>query len=380
MQIKNKYFNKLTLLSFLLICFFRNANAQDSTTVHLGDPAPPFKYSKWIQGTPITSLEKDKMYVIEFWATWCGPCIQAMPHLSELSKKYAGKITFIGCNVWEGSHDKTQINYDKYLPKVARFVQEQKKMGRLTYNVIADDNVQHMGNGWLKAAGIEGIPSSFIIQKGKIAWIGHPMELDSIITAIQAGTYDIDAVIKEKKEQEAKNAKISGQMNGFKKAYTDAESSKDYNKAISIIDSAVEAMPDFKFVFMTDKFRILLDHFGEDQAIAYGREVEKGTVGVQSIAVYLYQREGLSQKIKEFNSEIADHLKPDYAMVLNIQAELQARAGYWTKAIETQKKAIDLANVQKTDPNLAGYLTESIIAGYKEKLSQYQKKVSEPIK
>jgi len=377
MQFKTKYFNKLILLSFLLTCFFRNVNAQDSTTVHLGDPAPPLKYSKWIQGTPIISLEKDKMYVIEFWATWCGPCIQAMPHLSELSKKYAGKVKFIGCNVWEGSHDKTQINYDKYLPKVIRFVREQKKMGRLTYNVIADDNAQHMGNGWLKAAGIDGIPSSFIIQKGKIAWIGHPIELDSILTAIQAGTYDIDAVIKEKKEQEAKNAKIMGQMNDFKKAYADAETAKDYSKAVRIIDSAVEAMPPFKFVFMTDKFRILLDHFGEDQAIAYGREVEKGTVGVQSIALYLYERKDLSQKMKEFNSEIADHLKPDYAMILNIQAELQARAGYWTKAVDTQKKAIDLANVQKSDTNLAGYLTESVIAGYKEKLTDYQKKVSE---
>jgi thiol-disulfide isomerase/thioredoxin len=377
MQIKIKYFNKLILLSLLLTSFFRNVNAQDSTTVHLGDPAPAFKYSKWIQGTPITSLEKDKMYVIEFWATWCGPCIQAMPHLSELSKKYAGKVKFIGCNVWEGSHDKAQINYDKYLPKVIRFVKEQKKMGRLTYNVIADDNAQHMGNGWLKVAGIDGIPSSFIIQKGKIAWIGHPVELDSILTAIQAGTYDIDAVIKEKKEQQAKDAKTFGQMNDFKKAYADAETAKDYSKAIHVIDSAVEAMPPFKFVFMTDKFRILLDHFGEDQAIAYGREVEKGIVGVQSIALYLYERKDLSQKMKEFNSEIADHLKPDYAMILNIQAELQARAGYWTKAVETQKKAIDLANVQKSDPNLAGYLTESVIAGYKEKLTDYQKKTTE---
>lgn len=368
---------KYLLIGAFLLGVFAKANAQDNITLNLGDPAPPLKYSKWIQGTPIASLEADKMYVIEFWATWCGPCIQAMPHLSELSKKYTGKVKFIGCNVWEGSHEKSATAYETYLPKVTRFVQEQKKLGRLTYNVIADNNAQDMGNGWLKAAGIDGIPSSFIIQKGKVAWIGHPMELDSILTAIQAGTYDIDAVIKEKKEQEEKNAKVMGQMNDLKKAYADAETAKDYPKAIHIIDSAIEAMPPFKFIFMTDKFRILMDHFGEDQAIAYGREVEKGTVGIQSIALYLYEKKDLSQKMKEFNSEIADHLKPDYAMILNIQAELQERAGYWMKAVETQKKAIELANVQKSDPNLAGYLTPTVIDGYKAKLQEYQKKAEE---
>ena len=380
MIVKTKNIYKLIIVSLFLTGYLNCAKAQDNATLHLGDPAPQLKYSKWIQGTPVAALTPDKMYVIEFWATWCGPCIQAMPHLSELSKKYTGKVKFIGCNVWEGSHEKSAPAYETYLPKVTRFVHEQKKLGRMTYNVIADNNAQDMGNGWLKAAGIDGIPSSFIVQKGKIAWIGHPMELDSILTAIQAGTYDIDAVIKAKKEQEAKNAKVMGQMNDFKKAYADAETAKDYSKAISIIDSAVEAMPPFKFIFMTDKFRILLDRFGEDQAIAYGREVEKGTVGVQSIALYLYEKKDLSQKMKEFNSEIADHLKPDYAMILNIQAELQERAGYWTKAAETQKKAVDLANVQKSDPNLAGFLTETVIAGYKQKLIEYQKKATEAIK
>lgn len=85
----------------LTICT-QQMKAQDKKRLSVGDDAPTLKYSKWLQGAkPITAIDPNKTYVIEFWATWCGPCIAAMPHLSELSKKYAGKIEFIGCDVWE---------------------------------------------------------------------------------------------------------------------------------------------------------------------------------------------------------------------------------------------------------------------------------------
>src|SRR6266487_2199320 len=53
----------------------------------IGDPAPAFKVSKWLQGTEVKSFEKGKVYVVEFWSTWCGPCIVMMPHMSELQQE-----------------------------------------------------------------------------------------------------------------------------------------------------------------------------------------------------------------------------------------------------------------------------------------------------
>ncbi|MFR4418059.1 MAG: TlpA disulfide reductase family protein [Akkermansia sp.] len=42
----------------------------------------------WIQGTPVKEWEKDKVYIFEFWATWCGPCLAAMPHMEQLHQAF----------------------------------------------------------------------------------------------------------------------------------------------------------------------------------------------------------------------------------------------------------------------------------------------------
>ena len=128
-----------------------------------GDPAPKLETGKFVQGAEVKSLETGKVYVIEFWATWCGPCRASIPHLNELAKKNESKgLVVIGQNVFEQKES-----------GVAPFV---KKMGaQMTYRVALDKNGK-MANNWMKAAGQNSIPCAFVVGKdGKIAWIGHPM-------------------------------------------------------------------------------------------------------------------------------------------------------------------------------------------------------------
>jgi len=378
MRSKNKFSGLSKRILFSLTAFViltTNVKAQKAQ-LSIGDDAPALKYAKWIQGAkPVTAISKDKIYVIEFWATWCGPCIAAMPHLSELAKQYAGKVTFIGCNVWESAHGKDK-NQESYLPKVTKFVAEQKKMGRLTYNVVSDNKAEDMGNGWLKAAGIGGIPSSFIVDKGKIAWIGHPIGLDSVLKEVLAGTFDVNGSKAKIEAQESEGKKMFAQMNGFKKAYNDADSLKQFDRAIAIADSAITAMPNLKFVFMADKMRMLIDHFGDDKAIAYGREIMKGTVGIDATTAMLYEKKDLSQKMKEFAFEFSMQMKQVmFPQVLNIQAEMASRAGKYKEAVELQTKAVDMAIAKKTDPQMGGSITDTVIAEYKQKLADYKKKM-----
>lgn len=73
----------ITMLSVLIV------QAQDKPKqLALGSPAPPLYIQSWLKGEPVNQLEKGKVYVVEFWATWCGPCIAGMPHLSEVAEKF----------------------------------------------------------------------------------------------------------------------------------------------------------------------------------------------------------------------------------------------------------------------------------------------------
>jgi thiol-disulfide isomerase/thioredoxin len=139
-------------------------------TLKVGDPAPKLQTGKWVQGEPVKSFEKGKAYIVEFWATWCGPCRASIPHLNEIHRKFKDKgLVVIGQNCSERDES-----------RVAPFI---KTMGdKMTYRVALDDKTSNktgqMSKTWMEAAGQDGIPTAFLVNtKGTIAWIGHPMEL-----------------------------------------------------------------------------------------------------------------------------------------------------------------------------------------------------------
>ena len=61
-------------------------------SAHAFPPAPALEVDTWLTGSPVAVAEEG-VVVVELWATWCGPCIEAMPHLSTLAEHYSGQIS-----------------------------------------------------------------------------------------------------------------------------------------------------------------------------------------------------------------------------------------------------------------------------------------------
>ena len=134
----------------------------------LRDPASPLVIKEWAQGGPVDVKDGKNLYVVEFWATWCGPCRQSIPHLNELQKKLKNKgVVVVGVS-------------DEAPDTVKPFV---KKMGvQMEYAVACDDARQTYAN-YMDAYGYNGIPTAFVVGKdGRVIWHGHPMVgLDQVL-------------------------------------------------------------------------------------------------------------------------------------------------------------------------------------------------------
>ena len=151
-------------------------------TLKIGDKAPELTVDQWIKGDEVTSFQTGKVYVVEFWATWCPPCIKGIPHLTELQKEYAEEVTVIGMAASERTPKEGEA--DNRLANLKTFVE--KKGDEMAYRV-AYDSKRAMSNAWMKPAGQNGIPCAFIVDgEGKIAYIGHPTKMDEALKATVA--------------------------------------------------------------------------------------------------------------------------------------------------------------------------------------------------
>jgi thiol-disulfide isomerase/thioredoxin len=150
----------------------------------IGDAAPALKIKEWVKGKEVDVRDGKNVYVVEFWATWCGPCKVSIPHLTEMQKNFKDKgVVFVGIS-------------DETPDKVKPFVTQMGE--KMDYTVACDDQ-RTSNDAYMKAYGQGGIPHAFVVSKDKkVIWHGHPMaDLDKALEEIVAGKYDLAAAIKK---------------------------------------------------------------------------------------------------------------------------------------------------------------------------------------
>ena len=154
-----KYLSLLLVLSISVI-----GNAQ--MTLKAGETAPEIHVTDWFKNPPVDKTLRDRPIVLDFWATWCGSCIAAVPHLNALEAEFADDdILFLAM---------TYETAEQVAPTLERVdfhstvVSDTEKRTQLNFG----DNGQELAM----------YPTTVLIDaQNVLRWVGHPTMLTSDI-------------------------------------------------------------------------------------------------------------------------------------------------------------------------------------------------------
>ena len=154
------------------------AREEGENSFKIGGQMLTYPKVEWLKGSPITKFSKDSIYIIDLWATWCKPCVAAMPHLNALHEKFKDNVIFIAQNVWEGDKE-----------KVKNFLQ--KEGSNWNFRIaFSGPNGSVFDKEWCTPAFVSGIPVTFVIQNNKLLWQTHPTKLTvEIVQSLIDGTF-----------------------------------------------------------------------------------------------------------------------------------------------------------------------------------------------
>jgi thiol-disulfide isomerase/thioredoxin len=211
-----------------------------------GDKAPAFAVEKFLKGDEFSEFESGKVYIVECWATWCGPCLKSIPHLTELQEKHPD-VKVVGIAV-----------SDPKLEVVENFVTEQgDNMGYVVAweGPSSRDKRGEFSAKWMDPAAAMGIPQAFIVDgTGQIAWMGHPMAMDKALEAILEGTWDV----KKFRKEHLVSVRIDLEKSALDNRLGQLAQSEDTDAMLDLLDKYLTEKPkDFKQMCTIGKVRVL---------------------------------------------------------------------------------------------------------------------------
>lgn len=312
-------------------------------SLSIGDQAPNLTDTTWIQGEPVSHWQPGEVYVLDFWAPWCGPCIATMPHVNELHKQYKDDdVTIIGVSIWPR---------DGMTP-TDEFVENHVVSGdeKMLYS-IAEDIEGATARSFMEATGSNGIPTVMIVdQQGRLAWLGHPMakDFDSSLEQIVKGEYDLEAKAAEVRAQKQLEAKAQPVLAQANQAYGNGE----WDKVVARLDDLIDMGYQVENMTMT-KIQILATRLEKpDEAWKAGWSFVKGPAAANAMALnalawFIVDADGISSRDLELAhtaatraNSLTDASDPS---ILDTLAHVEFERGNREKAIELQTKAVDLA-------------------------------------
>jgi thiol-disulfide isomerase/thioredoxin len=305
--------------------------------------------------------------MVEFWATWCGPCIASMPHVTELQKKYGAQgLTVIGVS----GVDKNGNTLEKAVAMVA------DKGDTMGYTVAWDKD-RETNAAFMKAAEQGGIPCSFLIdQNGDIAYIGHPAKIDDTLELVMSKKHDIKALAASYKKQAA----IEAQANEIQTSMQAAGQKEDWAGVLAAMDKLVALDPVEYGGYVAGKFQVTAFQM-KDPAKAYAdakswfsAAKDPSVDALNGIAWTIVDPSNeLENRDAEFALKLAQKAneltKNENPSILDTVARAHFLKGDIAKAVEIETLAVEKsASNKKQQKSLQKQLDE-----YKEELAKKAK-------
>ncbi len=176
--------------------------------LQVGSKAPQLQIQSWLKGEP-TRIKKGQVTVVDFWATWCNPCLAVLPHLGKLQTKYKNNGVII---IALAAPD----NCGNNKKAVKAFVHKNPSLFTVRVGWDTETNKGYQGvfrgeTAWkyLGGAKAQAIPTTFVIdQNGTIAYIGLPTAADAVIKNLINGTFNMKQATVEYAEKKSAEGSI----------------------------------------------------------------------------------------------------------------------------------------------------------------------------
>jgi thiol-disulfide isomerase/thioredoxin len=327
-------------LALACLLFVPTATAADR---EVGDTAPSLSDVEWLQGKPVPSFGDGRVYVLDFWATWCGPCIRSIPHINAMANELRDDITVIGVAIWPRE---TMTPTDEYV---------QKRGDEMAYT-IAEDIDGQTAKSFMEAAGRNGIPTAMVIDgAGILTWMGHPQDgMDEVVRGILDGSFDRVAWAEAKAIEMAAAEALKDAATPLQKAFQSAMKEDRFAEAAASAQELV-TLDDSLAYYVIYAYQALNKDGRQDEAVSYALDATRGPLGQDASAlnwlswdIVAPEREAeptaaeldLALVAATKANELGKHADPS---VLDTLARVHWRRGNMLMAAMLQQRAVDMA-------------------------------------